>query len=87
MMKSSVYAAAWNKLKSNPNAPLVIAAHPAYHRRIYKAIIKRKNEDAVFHYELTEQSKKSKLSKESEGHVLKIRLHISTHVTVESMFL
>lgn len=81
---ASVYEKAWNQLKENPNEPLVLAAHPAHHRRIYKAIIKRKNVDTVFHYLMSEQGKVAKLSKKSEAGSLKIFLTIS--FKVEGLF-
>ena len=47
-----LYQPAWNQLKNNPNIPLVISADQALHRRIYKAIIKEKNIDSVFHLDM-----------------------------------
>ena len=70
------YQPAWNQLKNNPDQALVISAHPAYHRRIYKAIIKEKNIDDVFHVALAEEGKESKLSRRSEGNALIITLII-----------
>jgi len=71
------YQAAWNQLKNNPEEDLVISAHPAYHRRIYKAIVKEKNIDEIFHLLLAEDGKKSTLSKEHKGNALIIKLTIS----------
>lgn len=71
------YQPAWNQLKNNPSEALVISAHPAFHRRIYKAIIKEKNIDDVHHVDLAEQGKESKLSKRSVGNALIITLTIS----------
>ena len=65
------------QLKNNPDVPLVIAAHPAHHRRIYKAIIKRKDEDTVFKWIMDEKGLRSKLSKTSEAGALKISLSFS----------
>ncbi len=70
------YQAAWNQLKQNPNEPLVISAHPAYHRRIYKAIRKEKHLDVVHHMLIAEDGKQSKLSSRSEGNKLEIILTI-----------
>lgn len=70
------YQAAWNQLRDNPTQALVISAHPAYHRRIYKAIIKEKDIDTVFKLAMAEQGKESKLSKVSEGNALIITLNI-----------
>ena len=70
------YQTAWNQLRDNPSQPLVISAHPAYHRRIYKAIIKEKNIDTVHHLVVAEQGMESKLSRRSEGNALVISLTI-----------
>lgn len=71
------YQSAWNKLRDNPAEPLVISAHPAYHRRIYKAICKEKHIDTIYHITLAESGHTSKLSKTSEGNALVINLHIT----------
>jgi hypothetical protein len=70
------YQAAWNRLRDNPNEPLVISAHPAYHRRIYKAIKKEKYIDTVHHMLVSEDGKESKLSRKSVGNALTITLTI-----------
>lgn len=62
-----MYEGAWLQLKANPNVPLVIAAHPALHRRIFKAIIKEKDSDLVFKLLMSEDGKFSKLKRESNG--------------------
>jgi hypothetical protein len=71
------YQSAWNQLRDNHTQPLVISAHPAYHRRIYKAIIKEKNIDTVHHLVVSELGKESKLSRKSDGNALTITLTIS----------
>jgi hypothetical protein len=71
------YQSAWNRLRDNPNEPLVISAHPAYHRRIYKAIKKEKYIDTVHHMIVADQGKESKLSRKSVGNALTITLTIS----------
>lgn len=79
-----MYKSAWTRLKNNPNEPLVISAHGKLHRRIYKAIVKEKYMDTLYHLELDDVGKKAKLSKISEGNALIISLHLT--VTVEGMF-
>lgn len=83
-MAGSIYNPLWEQLKNNPDVPLIIAAHPAHHRRIYKAIIKRKDEDTVFKWILDEKGLRSKLSRTSEAGALKITLSFS--LTVEGLF-
>lgn len=75
-----MYQSVWNKLKNNPSEPLVISAHPAYHRRIYKAIIKEKNMDTVYHLILDGEGKTARLSRKSEGNALVITLSVSTSI-------
>lgn len=70
------YQAAWNQLKQNPSQPLVISAHPAYHRRIYKAIKKEKHIDTVHHLLISDQGMKSTLRAKSDGNALVITLTI-----------
>ena len=82
--RSSVYDPLWNKLKQSPGEPLIIAAHSSQHRRIYKAVVKRKYEDVVFQYQLSELGKTSTLSHESVGNTLRIVLTIT--FKVEGLF-
>lgn len=79
-----MYQSAWNRLKNNPNEPLVISAHGKLHARIYKAIVKEKYMDTVYHLILEDEGKTSKLSKVSQGNALVITLTLS--ITVEGMF-
>lgn len=81
-----MYQSAWNKLKNNPTQPLVISAHPAYHRRIYKAIMKEKHIDTVYHLILADSNQCSKLSKISHGNALIIKLIITPAITFEGLF-
>lgn len=69
-----MYEGAWLQLKSNPSVPLKIAAHPAMHRRIFKAIIKEKDSDLVFKYLMREDGKFSKLNRVSNGGQLVITI-------------
>lgn len=71
-----LYQPAWNQLKSYPNTALVISAVPALHARIYKAVIKEKYKDTLFHTEMDFQGYSTKLSKISKGNALSITLHI-----------
>lgn len=70
------YQPAWNTLKNNPSMPLRIAAHPALHQRIFKAVVKEKDEDAVFKLLMSENHQFSKLSRTSENGILTIKLKI-----------
>lgn len=79
-----MYQSAWNRLKNNPIEPLVISAHGKLHRRIYKAIVKEKYMDTIYHLILEGEGKTSKLSRVSQGNALVITLHVT--VTVEGMF-
>ena len=79
-----LYQPAWNQLKNNPNIPLVISADQALHRRIYKAIIKEKNIDSVFHLDMDFKGYTTKLSRQSQGNALKITLHLIP--TLEALF-
>lgn len=71
-----LYQPAWNKLKKNPNEPLVISAHRDIHRRIYKAIRKEKNMDTLYHLELDDEGKRAVLSSTSDGNALIITIQI-----------
>lgn len=85
-MKASIYSGAWKRLKQFPNEPLIIAAHKALHRRIYKAIIKQKHEDSIWQYEMSEAELRGTLSRVSIGDQLVVRIQISKHVPIERMF-
>lgn len=78
------YQPAWNQLKNNPSEPLRIAVHRNYHKRVYKAIIKEKWMDQVFHLEQSMAGNRTTLSSSSQGDVLTINLHIIP--PLESMF-
>lgn len=85
-MNFSKYSSCWKQLKQNPNEPLVIAAHKAHHRRIYKAVIKQKYEDSVWHLEMSDAELRGTLSKRSVGDMLEIRLTIEKFISYERMF-
>ena len=78
------YQPAWNQLKNNPSQPLVISAHRNYHPRIYKAIIKEKWMDTVYHVELDFKGYKAKLTSKSSGDLLTVTLTL--HPTLEALF-
>lgn len=69
-----MYQPAWIQLKSNPKLPLVIAAAPALHPRIYKAIIKEKWLDTPYKSNLAARGYRSELSRESNDGMLSITL-------------
>lgn len=70
------YQPAWIQLKSDPTNPLKIVAEPRLHKRIYKAVIKEKWMDEVFHLECSFKRVTTKLSSSSTGNILTINLHI-----------
>lgn len=68
------YEAAWIQLRDRPNEPLKIAAHPAMHQRIFKAVVKEKDSDLVFKFLMKEDGKFSKLTRKSNGGQLVITI-------------
>lgn len=70
------YEPGWIKLRNDPSKPLLISAHPTYHRRIYKAIRKEKDLDVVYKLECEEAGNKATLSASSKGYALTIHLNI-----------
>jgi ATP-dependent protease Clp ATPase subunit len=66
------YEPAWKKLKSEHL--IKIAAHPAVHARILKAIIKEKDMDVVYKLQMSEDCKKALISHESKSGQLILRL-------------
>lgn len=79
-----MYQPAWFRLRDNPNKPLVIAAAPHLHARIYKAIIKEKYMDTVWHLQVAEKKYTSTLAKVSNKNTLTITLHITP--TIAALF-
>ena len=71
-----MYQSAWAQLKRDPSKPLIISANKHFHRRIYKAVIKEKWLDSVFHLDLSFEGLSSKLTKKSDGDILTITLKI-----------
>ena len=72
-MSSSRYTPIWNKLKTEGTCK--IAAHPAVHARIVKAVKKRKNEDTGYKFLLSEDNKVARLS--FEAHASEIIFHLT----------
>lgn len=71
----SRYLPIWLELKEKGKCKL--AAPPALHPRIIKAVKKRRNKDIAFSYAIAEDHKKAKLHFESKGSFLYITLYIS----------
>lgn len=84
MSNLRMYQPAWIQLKSCPGQPLVISAASRLHPRIYKAIVKEKYMDQVFHLDLDFKNYTSRLSHTSRGNALTITLHLSP--TIEGLF-
>lgn len=82
---ASIYQAAWNQLKNSPDDPLIIAASPLLHRRIYKAIIKRKDEDLVFKLQCAEAGLVLRLRRKSNGGQLTIFLESTLGIPIASL--
>jgi hypothetical protein len=74
-----MYEPSWHALKKSNLDPkrIVIAAPKAFHRRIYKAIIKEKDMDVVYKMQLHENAQSAKLSKKSEDARLTIFMELS----------
>ena len=69
----SRYQPIWDQLKAEGKCCIV--AHPVLHRRIKKAVIKRKNEDLGYKLLLSESCKYAKLSIKSNGNSITFSLH------------
>jgi hypothetical protein len=74
-----MYFPSWQALKKSTLSPkrIVIAAPKAFHRRIYKAIIKEKDMDLMYKMELDENAQKARLQRRSEDSKLTIIMHLS----------
>lgn len=64
----SQYQPIWNTLKEKHTAKLV--APQAFHRRIIKAVTKRKDVDLGYKFQCSQQDKKAFLYHTSEGNTL-----------------
>lgn len=69
----SKYLPIWNELKTKGVATVI--THPCLHRRIKKAVIRRKDEDLTYKFILSEQHKRAKLSTRIEGNAITFTLH------------
>lgn len=64
------YQGIWEKLKTNKNNTVRVAAPKAIHRRIKKAVIKEKDQDILYKLVLQESFKKTILRTVSETNIL-----------------
>ena len=64
----SRYKPIWDTLKKNGTATVV--TNPCLHRRIKKAVIRRKDEDLAYKFMLSESHKRAKLSTRIEGNAI-----------------
>jgi hypothetical protein len=63
----SRYQPIWDALKTNRNHKAELVAPVVLHRRIIKAVIKRKDVDLSFKFECAEQHRKARLGYRIEG--------------------
>ena len=70
---TSRYAIIWHKLKQDKTVRLSAPAEA--HRRLRKAIIKRKDIDLGFKLEMSEKNLRPYLSFKSESNILTVSLH------------
>jgi len=75
-----MYQTAWIALKQSSTNTITIAAPPNFHARIYKAVMKEKYMDTLFHLATEEQGKKTSLSSTSTDNILTITLHYYTPI-------
>jgi hypothetical protein len=68
----SKYLPIWNKLKADKHVS--VALPPPFHRRLIKAVIKRKDEDLAHKFLLSEAGKKQYLSYEIKDSVIHFKL-------------
>lgn len=68
----SQYLPIWNKLKDKHK--LSVAVPQPLHARLIKAVIKRKNEDLAYKFQLGEQGKKARLLYRVEEQVVHFKL-------------
>lgn len=85
-----MYQREWETLKVKGHGGSIrISAPSLVHRRVYKAIIKEKDSDVMYKYELSEQGKVAILSKRVNGLVITISLTIKDsirHYKVSDLF-
>lgn len=71
-VSTSKYAPIWNRLKADRKVSVAIPS--PLHRRLIKAVIKRKNEDLGYKYLLGEQGKKAILEYTIHEQVITFKL-------------
>lgn len=78
------YEPSWIELKKSALTlkQIRISAPARFHPRIYKAIIKEKDMDVVYKLELSERGLRAKLSRNSQGALLIIRMHIGPNYCI-----
>jgi len=76
----SRYELIWEQLKVRPTHSVDVAAPAAVHARLRKAVIKRKDIDLGFKFQLSEHKQLAKLSFSVVGNVLRITLHIRSRL-------
>ena len=84
-MSTSKYYPIWEKLKKELRCD--VAAVPALHARIKKAVVKRKDRDLAFKLYIADQGKYATLISKSEGSVIKFKLLITDHRTSQQTIL
>ena len=70
----SRYNMIWIKLKRGEEVK--ISAPREFHRRLRKAITKRRDRDLGFRFQLSEEHKVHRMSFKSEGAIFTVKLHI-----------
>lgn len=75
MTQISRYQAIWNQLKEKKF--VAVSTKAEAHRRLKKAVIKRKDRDLGYKYLMSESNRRASLEFVSEGHILKIFLRIT----------
>lgn len=77
------YQPSWIALRDSKDTPkqIKIAAANKLHRRIYKAIIKEKDMDTVYKYQLSENAQRARLSRTSKSGMLIITLTLGIGLT------
>jgi hypothetical protein len=78
--KPRKYYPAWVKLKRDK--VIKIAAHPAFHARILKAVIKEKDMDVMYKYEMSEACRRAVISYTKNASELTIKLNISVDTSI-----
>lgn len=75
MTTPSMYSPIWERIKKDDYCR--ITAPTPLHKRIIKAVIKRKHEDLAFKLLLSERGKRARISHSVKGTVIEFRLTYS----------